>query len=185
MVTVNNPTNPTCPGGHGSHVRRASLTNWVWSGNQSDGGIYCPTQSISAFPVGAPDQGAPSTTTITNTKQGEYHAQNRTFLSWSGCTSFSLNTCTVTIRLGAPVSRRRSSEICGRCYSSASSLPRVALCFSAFFFFPGTRLDGLGLPTRSRAISRTILAAEKTLFLRLRGMVVILASSHIRYAKMQ
>jgi hypothetical protein len=61
----------------------------------------------------------------------------------------------------------------------------VGLYFSALFVLAFTSCDGFGLPTRSRAISRTILAAEKIFFLRLRGMVVILVSSHIRYAKMQ
>jgi len=61
-------------------------------------------------------------------------------------------------------------------YSSVSSLPSVGLCLSGFVFFAATSWEGLGLPTRSRAISRTILAAEKIFFLRLRGMVVILAS---------
>lgn len=52
----------------------------------------------------------------------------------------------------------------------------MGLCFSAFVFLARTGREGLGEPTRSRAISRTILAAEKTFFLRLRGMVVMLAS---------
>jgi hypothetical protein len=59
----------------------------------------------------------------------------------------------------------------------------VDLCLSALLFFVRTSWDGLGLPTRSRAISRTTLAAEKIFFLRLRGMAVMPASSHIRSAK--
>jgi hypothetical protein len=52
----------------------------------------------------------------------------------------------------------------------------VGLCLSGLVFFAGTRREGLGLPTRSRAISRTTLAAEKIFLLRLRGMVVTLPS---------
>src|SRR5208282_2836837 len=76
------------------------------------------------------------------------------------------------------------SGVAGR-YSSASNLPKVGLCLSGFVFFAGTRREGFGLPTRSRAISRTTLAAEKIFFLRLRGMVGMPASSHIRSAKVQ
>src|SRR5271157_1156555 len=65
-------------------------------------------------------------------------------------------------------------------YSSASNFPSVGLCRSGLDFFARTSWDGFGLPTRSRAISRTILEAEKIFFLRLRGMVVMLASSHIQ-----
>jgi hypothetical protein len=55
-------------------------------------------------------------------------------------------------------------------YSSASNFPSVGLCRSGLAFFALTSCDGFGLPTRSRAISRTILAAEKILFFGLRGM---------------
>lgn len=58
-------------------------------------------------------------------------------------------------------------------YSSVSSLPSVGLWRSGFVFFAGTRREGLGLPTRSRAISRTTLAAEKIFFFGLRGMIVV------------
>src|SRR5712692_5398178 len=51
-----------------------------------------------------------------------------------------------------------------RSHSSASSLPSVGLYFSGLDFFAGTRCEGLGLPTRSRAISRTALAAVKVFF---------------------
>ena len=46
----------------------------------------------------------------------------------------------------------------------------MGLCLSGLVFFAGTSREGFGLPTRSRAISRTTLAAEKIFFLRLRGM---------------
>jgi hypothetical protein len=55
-------------------------------------------------------------------------------------------------------------------YSSPSSLPRVGLCLSGLVIFAGINLEGLGEPTRSRAISRTILLAEKFLFLRFFGI---------------
>ncbi len=61
-------------------------------------------------------------------------------------------------------------------YSSVSSFPRVGLCLSGLVFLAGTSREGLGLPTRSRAISRTTLAAEKIFFLRLRGMLPMLPS---------
>ena len=46
----------------------------------------------------------------------------------------------------------------------------MGLWRSGLDFLARTNCDGLGLPTRSRAISRTTFAAEKTFFLRLRGM---------------
>jgi hypothetical protein len=56
-------------------------------------------------------------------------------------------------------------------YSSESSLPSVGLCRSGFPFLARTSCEGLGLPTRSRAISRTTFVAEKTFFFALRGML--------------
>jgi hypothetical protein len=57
----------------------------------------------------------------------------------------------------------------------------VGLYFSGLDFFAGTRCEGLGLPTRSRAISRTALAAVKVFFfLFLPGMG---ASSHRKSQK--
>ena len=68
-----------------------------------------------------------------------------------------------------------------KAYSSVSNLPSVGLCFSGLDFFATTRRDGLGLPTRSRAISRTALAAVKVFFfLFLRA---ISASSHRKSQK--
>jgi hypothetical protein len=40
------------------------------------------------------------------------------------------------------------------------------LCFSGFVFFAGTACEGLGEPTRSRAISRITVAAENVFFFR-------------------
>lgn len=51
-------------------------------------------------------------------------------------------------------------------YSSLSIFPSVGLCFSGFVFLAGTECDGFGDPTRSRAISRTTVAAEKRFFFR-------------------
>ena len=45
----------------------------------------------------------------------------------------------------------------------------MGLCFSGLVFFVGTRRDGLGEPTRSRAISRTTLLTENVFFLRFFG----------------
>jgi len=59
-------------------------------------------------------------------------------------------------------------------YSSLSSLPSVGLCFSLLVVFAGTRRVGCGDPTRSRAISRTVLAAENAfvfLFLGMRAQI--------------
>lgn len=55
-------------------------------------------------------------------------------------------------------------------HSSSSNFPSEGLYFSGLVFLSGTRRDGLGEPTRSRAISRTALAAEKVFFLRFLGM---------------
>lgn len=46
----------------------------------------------------------------------------------------------------------------------------MGLYFSALVVFAGTRRDGLGEPTRSRAISRTAWAAENVFFLGFLGM---------------
>jgi len=46
----------------------------------------------------------------------------------------------------------------------------VGLCFAGSDFLAGTRCVGLGEPTRSRAISRTVVAAEKVFFFRFRAM---------------
>lgn len=46
----------------------------------------------------------------------------------------------------------------------------MGLCFSALAFLATTSWEGLGEPTRSRAISRTVVAAEKVFFLRFFGI---------------
>jgi len=86
-VTVNNPADPTCPGGG----TEATLgVNVVGPGTVKSltGGISCPTQCISEFPVGA-------SVGLTATP-----AAGHNFVNWTGCTSSSGNTCTVTIPVG-------------------------------------------------------------------------------------
>jgi len=64
----------------------------------------------------------------------------------------------------------------------------VGLCFSGLLFLAGTGREGLGVPTRSRAISRTTLLALKVFFF-FRGMrvesrqVASSASSHMKPSK--
>ena len=88
-VTVNNPADPTCPGG-GTEATLGVSVSPVGDGTVTSltGGISCPTQCIAAFPVGA-------SVGLTATP-----AANHSFLAWTGCTSSSGNTCTVTIPVG-------------------------------------------------------------------------------------
>ncbi len=88
-VTVNDPSNPICPGG-GTEATLGVVVNPVGYGTVTSltGGISCPTQCIAAFPVGA-------SVGLTATP-----ASGHSFSNWTGCTSFSGNTCTVTIPVG-------------------------------------------------------------------------------------
>ena len=88
-VTVNDPTDPTCPGG-GTEATLGVSVNPTGDGTVTSltGGISCPTQCISAFPVGA-------SVGLTATPMPSH-----SFVSWTGCTSSSGNTCTVTIPVG-------------------------------------------------------------------------------------
>ena len=88
-VTVNDPTNPVCPGG-GTEATLSVSVNPIDFGTVTSltGGISCPTQCIAVFPVG-------SSVGLTATPTG-----NHGFLNWTGCTQFSGNTCTVTIPVG-------------------------------------------------------------------------------------
>jgi len=88
-VTVDDPTNPICPGG-GTEATLGVNVNPSSFGTVTSltGGISCPTQCIAAFPVG-------SSVGLTATP-----APNHSFVSWAGCTSSSGNTCTVTIPVG-------------------------------------------------------------------------------------
>ena len=88
-VTVNDPTNPICPGG-GTQATLGVIVTPVGDGTVTSltGGISCPTQCIAAFPVG-------TSVGLTATPVPPHG-----FVSWTGCTSFSGNTCTVTIPVG-------------------------------------------------------------------------------------
>jgi len=88
-VTVNDPTDPVCPGG-GTEATLGVSVNPSDFGTVTSltGGISCPTQCIAAFPVG-------SSVGLTATPNGSHG-----FLNWTGCTQFSGNTCTVTIPVG-------------------------------------------------------------------------------------
>ena len=88
-VTVNDPTNPVCPGG-GTQATLGVSVNPSDFGTVTSltGGISCPSQCIAVFPVG-------SSVGLTATPNG-----NHGFLNWTGCTQFSGNTCTVTIPVG-------------------------------------------------------------------------------------
>ena len=88
-VTVDDPTNPVCPGG-GSEASLSVQVAPVGSGTVTSltGGINCPGVCIAAFPVGA-SVGLTATPTGGGT------------VTWgSGCTSFLGNNCTVTIPKG-------------------------------------------------------------------------------------
>ena len=88
-VTVDDPSNPVCPGGGTQATLSVSVTPAADGTVTSlTGGISCPTQCISVFPVGA-------SVGLTATP-----ASGHSFVSWAGCTSSSGNTCTVTIPVG-------------------------------------------------------------------------------------
>jgi hypothetical protein len=89
FVTVNNPADPTCPGG-GTEATLGVQVLPTGDGTVTSltGGISCPTRCISAFPVGA-------SVGLTATP-----APTHSFVSWTGCTSSSGNTCTVTVPVG-------------------------------------------------------------------------------------
>lgn len=88
-VTVNDPTNPSCPGGGTQGTLGVQISP---SGDGTvtslTGGINCPGNCIATYPVGS------SVGLIA------MPAQNHSFLSWTGCTSSNLNNCTVTIPTG-------------------------------------------------------------------------------------
>jgi hypothetical protein len=86
-VTVNDPTDPTCPGG-GTEGELGVQVVGPGTVTSLTGGISCPTQCISEFPVGA-------SVGLTATP-----ASGHSFVNWTGCTSSSGNTCSVTIPVG-------------------------------------------------------------------------------------
>jgi Divergent InlB B-repeat domain len=88
-VTVNDPTNPTCPGG-GTQATLGVQVSPTGDGTVTSltGGISCPGQCIAVFPVGA------------SVGLVAMPANGHSFLSWTGCTSSSGSNCTVTIPQG-------------------------------------------------------------------------------------
>jgi hypothetical protein len=95
-VTVNDPTNPLCPGGSQTKgVLTVGLTgNGTGTVTSSPGGINCPTGACGAqFNVG-------DTIVLTATPNA-----GSAFGTWTGCGSTNGNTCSVLIATGStPVS---------------------------------------------------------------------------------
>jgi hypothetical protein len=88
-VTVDDPTNPICPGG-GTEATLSVQVSPVGEGTVTSltGGINCPSgPCIAAFPVGA-SVGLTATPTGGGT------------VIWTGCSAFSGNDCTVTVPKG-------------------------------------------------------------------------------------
>ena len=88
-ITVNDPSNPICPGGG----TQATLGVQVSPGGfgtvtSLTGGISCPGTCIAVFPVGA-------SVGLTASPISPH-----SFLNWTGCTTTATNNCTVTIPTG-------------------------------------------------------------------------------------
>lgn len=88
FVTVNNPSNPVCPGGSATNGELQVSISGVGTVTSQPGGINCPATNCSAeFPT------LDSPITLTASP-----GQNSSFGSWSGCTTGSVpNQCLVTI----------------------------------------------------------------------------------------
>jgi hypothetical protein len=86
-VTVNDPANPVCPGG-GTEATLSVQVVGPGTVASLTGGISCPAACISEYPVGA-------SVGLTATP-----ASGGSFVTWTGCTSSSGNTCAVTIPVG-------------------------------------------------------------------------------------
>jgi hypothetical protein len=88
-VTVDDPTNPLCPGGGTEATLSVQVTPTnLGSVTSLTGGINCPSVScIATFPVGA----SVGLTAI---------PASGTSVTWSGCTASSGNDCSVTIPKG-------------------------------------------------------------------------------------
>lgn len=88
-VTVDDPTDPVCPGG-GTEALLTVAANPTGDGTLTSlsGGISCPNQCFAEFAVGA-SVGLTATPT-----------HGHSFVGWTGCTTFSTNTCSVTIPTG-------------------------------------------------------------------------------------
>jgi len=87
FVTVNNPADPNCPGG-GTQGTLGVTVSGPGIVTSLTGGISCPTQCIAAFPAG-------TSVGLTATP-----VASGGFAGWTGCTSSSGNTCTVTVPTG-------------------------------------------------------------------------------------
>lgn len=87
-VTVDDPTDPICPGG-GTEATLSVQVAPVGGGTVTSltGGINCPGSCIAAFPVGA-------SVGLTAIPTGGG------IVTWVGCTAFTGNNCTVTIPKG-------------------------------------------------------------------------------------
>jgi List-Bact-rpt repeat protein len=91
-VTVDDPTNPVCPGGSQSKgvVTVALAGTGTGSVTSSPSGINCPTQACGAqFNVG-------DTIVLTATPNAGF-----TFGGWQGCTSTNGNACSVLVQTGS------------------------------------------------------------------------------------
>lgn len=88
-VTVEDPTNPICPGGGKFAVLSVAINPAGFGSVTSvDGSINCPGTCFAQFSVGAQ-------VGLTATPGGGH-----SFLSWNGCTSSTGNSCTVTVPTG-------------------------------------------------------------------------------------
>jgi Divergent InlB B-repeat domain len=89
-VTVDDPTNPLCPGGNTEATLSVQVSpNGTGTVTSLTGGINCPPgPCIAVFPVGA-SVGLIATP-----------VSPHSFLSWTGCTTSSTNNCTVSIPTG-------------------------------------------------------------------------------------
>jgi len=93
-VTVNDPTNPVCPGGSQTQgvVIVALAGTGTGSVTSAPAGITCPSKSCGAlFNVG-------STVVLTATPD-----TGSTFHDWAGCTSTTDTTCSVVVTTGSTV----------------------------------------------------------------------------------
>jgi len=86
-VTVNDPADPTCPGG-GTEATLSVQVVGPGTVTSLTGGISCPGQCISEFPVGA-------SVGLTATPAGGH-----SLVGWTGCTTFTGNDCAVTVPVG-------------------------------------------------------------------------------------
>lgn len=88
-ITVDDPTNPLCPGG-GKFATVSVSINPANGGTvtSSPGGINCPTQCVGTFSVGA-------SVTLTAAPAGGF-----AFANWTNCAPASGNPCTVNVPTG-------------------------------------------------------------------------------------